>query len=158
MDNFNSILSELYHLLTSLYNDFPIYKDISKEDFLTIFNSYKKIINPSMIKLAYHKKKLIGFFISIPNYNNKVYNLTLPNIIKVLCTKHKPKEYVMLYMGADPEYKGLGSSLAYSIINELKESKLPSIGALARDGKVTQHYANDLIDNVYEYVLLEREL
>ena len=158
MDNFNSILSELYHLLTSLYNDFPIYKDISKEDFLTIFNSYKKIINPSMIKLAYHKKKLIGFFISIPNYNNKVYNLTLPNIIKVLCTKHKPKEYVMLYMGADSEYKGLGSSLAYSIINELKESKLPSIGALARDGKVTQHYANDLIDNVYEYVLLEREL
>ena len=26
----------------------------------------------------------------------------------------------MLYMGADPEYKGIGSSLAYSIINELK--------------------------------------
>ena len=158
MDNFDSILSDLYHLLTSLYNDFPIYKDISKEDFITIFSSYKKIINPSMVKLAYYKKKLIGFFISIPNYNNKVYNLTLPNIIKVLCTKHKPKEYVMLYMGADQEYKGLGSSLVYSIINELKESNLPSIGALARDGKVSQNYANDLIDNIYEYVLLEREL
>ena len=35
MDNFDSILSELYHLLTSLYNDFPIYKDISKEDLKT---------------------------------------------------------------------------------------------------------------------------
>ena len=61
---------------------------------------------------------MVGFFISIPNYNNKVYNLTLPNILKILTIKHKPKEYIMLYMGVEPEYKGLGSSLVYSIINE----------------------------------------
>lgn len=158
MNNFNEILEELYFLLTELYNDFPIYKNISKKDFVTTFSSYKKIINPSMVKLAYFKDKLIGFFISIPNYNNKVYKLTFSNIIKILSIKHKPKEYIMLYMGVDKDYKGLGSSLVYSIINELKESNLPSIGALARDGKVSQNYAKDLIEKQYEYVLLEREL
>lgn len=158
MNNFNNILEELYYLLTNLYSDFPIYKNISKEDFISVFSSYKKIINPSMVKLAYKKNKLVGFFISVPNYNNKVYNLSLTNILKILCTKKKPKEYVMLYMGVDQEHKGLGSSLVYSIINELKESNLPSIGALARDGKVSQNYAKDLIETQYEYVLLEKNL
>lgn len=156
--DFDSILEDLYTLLTKLYKDFPIYKHINKEDFISIFKSYKKIINPTMLKLAYYENKLVGFFISIPNYNNKVYNLTLPNILKILTIKHKPKEYIMLYMGVEPEYKGLGSSLVYSIINELKESNLPSIGALAKDGKVSQNYAKELIDKQYEYVLLEREL
>lgn len=158
LKKFNELLEELYYLLTDLYKDFPIYKHLSLEDFKTVFKSYKMILNPKMVKLAYYDNKLTGFFISVPNYGNKVYQLTLPNIIKILKEKNNPKEYVMLYMGVDQKYLGLGSSLVYSIINELKESSLPSIGALARDGKVSQNYANDLIDTKYEYVLLERNI
>ena len=50
---FYECLSELYALITSLYNDFPVYKDLSKADFIEVFKSYQKIIDPSMIKFAY---------------------------------------------------------------------------------------------------------
>ncbi len=158
MENFETTLKELYYILTDLYSDFPTYKYLSEEDFVRIFYSYKRIINPNMIKFAYYNNKLVGFFISIPNYQNLVYHLNLINIIKILKLKKKPKEYIMLYMGVDKEHKGLGKALVYTIINELKNSKLPSIGALEKDGKVTQNYAKDLIEDKYEYVLLERHI
>lgn len=158
MDKFERILKELYILLTKLYSDFPIYKHLSEEDFINIFKKYKKIMNPEMIKLAYYNNKMVGFYISIPNYNNLVYNVNIINLIKILKIKKKPKEYVMLYMGVDQEHRGLGKAIVYSIITELMKSKLPSIGALARDGKVTQNYVEELIKDRYEYVLLERKL
>ena len=158
MDEFERILKELYILLTKLYSDFPIYKHLSEEDFINIFKKYKKIMNPEMIKLAYYNNKMVGFYISIPNYNNLVYNVNIINLIKILKIKKKPKEYVMLYMGVDQEHRGLGKAIVYSIITELMKSKLPSIGALARDGKVTQNYVEELIKDRYEYVLLERKL
>lgn len=64
----------------------------------------------------------------------------------------------MLYMGVDREHRGLGKALAGSIIEELKKSGLPSIGALARDGKPTQKYGESHIEKQYEYVLLEQSL
>ena len=115
-------------------------------------------MNPEMIKLAYYNNKMVGFYISIPNYNNLVYNVNIINLIKILKIKKKPKEFVMLYMGVDQEHRGLGKAIVYSIITELMKSKLPSIGALARDGKVTQNYVEELIKDRYEYVLLERKL
>ena len=158
MDEFVNNLKELYGLLTELYSDFPIYKHLSEEDFVKIFSSYKKIMNPEMIKLAYYNNKMVGFYISVPNYNNLVYNVNLINLIKILKIKKNPKEYVMLYMGVDQEHRGLGKAIVYSIMTELMKSKLPSIGALARDGKVTQNYVEELIKGKYEYVLLERNL
>ena len=158
MDEFERILKELYSLLTELYSDFPIYKHLSEEDFINIFKKYKKIMNPEMIKLAYYNNKMVGFYISIPNYNNLVYNVNIINLIKILKIKKKPKEFVMLYMGVDQEHRGLGKAIVYSIITELMKSKLPSIGALARDSKVTQNYVEELIKDRYEYVLLERKL
>lgn len=158
VEDFSKILEEMYFLLTSLYRDFPIYKDLELEDFLKTFESYKYIINMSMIKFAYFEDKMVGFFISVPNYGNKVYHLNLNNIIKVLKFKKKPTEYVMLYMGVDKKHAGLGGALVYNIIKELKDNKAKSIGALARDGKVSQKYAEDLIENKYEYVLLERKV
>ena len=72
--------------------------------------------------------------------------------------KNKPKEYIMLYMGVDKKHVGLGKVLVYSIIQELKKSGLPSIGALMRDGKITRNYVKEIIENKYEYVLLELQL
>lgn len=158
MNNFESYLKDLYYLLTKLYSDFPIYKHLSEKDFMNTFNNYKKIINPEMVKFAYYNNKIVGFYISIPNYNNLVYNLNLINLIKVLKIKKKPKEYIMLYMGVDQDHRGLGKAIVYSIIEELKKNNLPSIGALARDGKITQSYVEEMIDNRYEYVLMEEKI
>ena len=43
-------------------------------------------------------------------------------------------------------------------MKELEQNQLPSIGALARDGKVTQTYASEDITSIYEYVLMEHSL
>lgn len=156
MNKYDEIIESIYYLLMDLYQDFPIFKNVELNDFLEVFKSYKSIINPSMVKLAYYENKLVGFFISVPNYNNNVYNLNLFKILKVLKTRKKPKEYIMLYMGVDQNHKGLGKAIAEAIMNELKVSGLPSVGALTKDGKLTQNYVSELIEERYEYVLLER--
>jgi len=154
-EEYDEIIDDVYTMISRLYSDFPIYKDVSREDFKELFKSYKQIMNMSMTKIAYYDGKAVGFYISLPNYGNKVYHLHPVNLMKILRLKKKPKEYVMLYMGVEPEHRGLGKALVYSIMKELEDNKLPSIGALARDGKITQHYAQEDIKDVYEYVLME---
>ncbi len=155
---YDKCIGEVYDLVTNLYSDFPIFKDVGREDFLKLYKSYEKIINMDMVRMAYYKEKAVGFYISIPNYHNIVYHLTPLNVLKILKQRKKPKAYVMLYMGVDQNHKGLGKALVYSIVEELKKNNLPSIGALAHDGKINQNYAKEKINSRYEYVLLERKI
>ena len=111
-----------------------------------------------MTKIAYYNDKAVGFYISIPDYSNRVYHATLLDLPKIMNIKKSPKQYVMLYMGVRPQHKGLGKALVYSIMQELAKNNLPSIGALARDGKTTQKYVSEEVTGVYEYVLLEKVL
>lgn len=157
-EDFDSCLDDVYRMVTELYSNFPVFKNVSQEDFKKVFTSYKQIMNMSMTKIAYYQDKAVGFFVSVPDYGNIVYHLNVVNLLKILRLKKKPKRYVMLYMGVEPAHLGLGSAMVCSIIKELKINALPSIGALARDGKVSQKYAFDLATKVYEYVLLEREI
>ena len=156
--NFDRILDSVYDMIMELYSDFPIFKSLSREDFKEIYSSYKLIMNMSMTKIAFLEDKAVGFFISIPDYGNAVYHTNLFSIPKILKTKKTPEQYVMLYMGVLPEHKGLGRTLVYSIMQELSRNGCPSIGALMRDGKLTQHYASEIVTEVYEYVLLEYNL
>ena len=156
--DFDKCMKEVYKMVTDLYSDFPIYKNVKEKDFLEVFSSFKKIINMDMVRMAYFKGEPVGFYISVPNYNNIVYHLTPVNIAKILKIRKKPKDYVMLYMGVEKGHTGLGKALVYSIMLELMESGLPSIGALARDGKINAKYASEMIDSTYEYVLLGKEV
>ncbi len=159
MKDFDKVIRELYELISVLYSDFPVFKNVEYEDFAAIFSDYRYILNEEMVKMAYFDKKAVGFFVSVPDYGNKVYHLNNPlNLFRILSIKKKPKSYVMLYMGVDKEHRGLGKALVGSIMEELRQSRLPSIGALARDGKVTQNYGKEHIEDKYEYVLLEKEL
>ncbi len=158
-EDFDKVIKELYQLITKLYSDFPIYKPVSYEDFAEVFSDYRYIINMSMVKMAYCNKEAAGFFVSVPDYGNKVYHLgSFGNLLKVLSLKKKPKRYVMLYMGVDAKHKGLGKALVGSIMEELRISGLPSVGALARDGKITQKYGEEHIEQRCEYVLFEKAL
>ena len=157
-EDFDKCMSEVYDLITKLYSDFPIFKNLKKESFLEIYKSYKKIINMNMVRMAYFKGQAVGFYISVPNYNNIVYHINPINILKILHQRKHPKGYVMLYMGVDSNHRGLGKALVYSIVEELKKNNLPSIGALAHDGKISQNYAKEKINSRYEYVLLERSI
>ncbi|MBP5553276.1 MAG: hypothetical protein J6X94_00230 [Lachnospiraceae bacterium] len=157
-EDYDKVIDEVYRLITELYSDFPIYKNLSKEDFYEVFKDYKTIMNMSMTKMAYYEGKAVGFYISIPDYGNRVYHAGLFDIPGILRTRKHPDRYVMLYMGVDQNHRGLGKALVYAIMKELMQSGLPSIGALARDGKVTQDYASEEKTDIYEYVLLKHEL
>lgn len=154
----DQVVSELYHLISELYQDFPIYKSISKEDFADYFIKYRQVIDFRMVKMAYYKRTAVGFYISLPNYHNRVYHLSsLSNLLQILWLRKRPKQYVMLYMGVHPEHKGLGKALVQSIIEELRVNGCTGIGALQRKGKVTQHYIEELIEERFEYVLMKKE-
>ena len=100
----------------------------------------------------------MGFFVSVPDFGNTVYHLrNLKNLCRVFRIKKKPHRYVMLYMGVHNDHHGLGKALVGSIMEELRISGLPSIGALARDGKITQKYGENHVEHCYEYVLLGKE-
>lgn len=147
-DEWDDVISVIYDLISRLYSDFPIYKQLSREDFCKHFDSYKLIVNFDMVKMAYYEDKAVGFFISIPNFSNAVFHTkNILNLFKILKIRKSPKEYVMLYMGVDYEHKGLGKAIVQAILDELKRNNLPSIGALQRDGKVTQKYVEEKIDS-----------
>ncbi|MBP5679213.1 MAG: GNAT family N-acetyltransferase [Bacilli bacterium] len=156
--DFEKCMGEVYDLITVLYSDFPVFQNIKKERFLKIYQSYKSIINMSMVRMAYYEGKAVGFYISIPNYYNLVYHLNIINLFKIMRIKKHPKGYVMLYMGVDQKHRGLGKAMIYSIVQELKKQKVPSIGALTHDGKISQNYASEVIESRYEYVLLEKSI
>ena len=159
MDEWDETISHIYHLIMDLYSDFPIFKYVSEKDFIEYFMSYKKIVDLSMIKVAYYHDEMVGFFISVPNYHNLVYHTNkLTNLFKILKIRHKPQEYVMLYMGVNSNHHGLGKALVMSIIQELSRHNTKSIGALMKDGKVTQTYVLEKVLDTYEYALYERKI
>lgn len=157
-DTFDTIIGDVYRMITELYRTFPIYKDLDEENFKEMFKSYKTIMNMDMTKIAYYKGRAVAFYISIPDYGNTVYHLNPVNIFKLLKTRKKPDKFIMLYMGVEKEHLGLGAAMIYVIQEELKRRGVPSIGALCRDGKVTQYYESCLITDTYEYVLMSKEI
>ena len=158
MDEYEESLAEVYRLLMDLYSDFPIFKSISKDDFLANFMSYKSVINPSMVKLGYYNGKMVGFLISFPNFSNLAYHLNPVNLAKIFYIRNHAKEYVSLYMGVDREHHGFGRALAYALIQELNQNHASNITALMHDGKVTQKYAKERINDTYEYALMIKKV
>lgn len=156
---FDTTLQEVYQLLVELYQTFPVYKPIAREEFISLYSYLKPLINYSMVKMAYYQKQPVGFFISIPDYGNTVYGtLTPSDYLRILLTRRRPKSYVMLYMGIDASHHGLGKAMAEAIKQELQLSGVPSVGALIREKNINRHYFQELIDYEYEYVLLKKVL
>lgn len=156
---FDETISQVYDLLIELYQHFPAYSYITKEEFSSLYSYLKWIIRYNMVKMAYYKGKAVGFFISIPNYGNVVYGkMSLWDYIKLFHIRKHPKEYVMLYMGIDASHKGLGKAITEAVKEELQKARTPSVGALIRKGNINRDYFSKLVDYEYEYVLLRKEL
>lgn len=157
--NFDQTLHEIFSLLIELYKDFPAYKRISEEEFCKLFGYFGAIVDYDMVKMAYYDNKPVGFFVSIPDFGNTVYGKPYPHrLLKILSIKKSPLSYVMLYMGVDPNHRGLGKALTEAIRRELKEKHVPSVGALIRSENCNRDYVAQLIDFEFEYVLLKRTL
>ena len=156
---FHKTLREVYSLLIELYSDFPVYKRITEEEFCRMYDYLRHILNYSMVKMAYFEGTPVGFFISVPNFGNRIYGRLDPlKMIRIFLEKRKPHSYVMLYMGVDQNHRGLGKALAEAVREELKTQHVPSVGALIREGNCNKDYMDQLRDFEYEYVLLEKTI
>ena len=158
-ETFFKALNEIYDLVTELFSDFPTYNHIEREDFIEIFKDFKSIIDYKLVKIVYYDGQAVAFSLGIPNYNNIIYRkLKLKDIITILHRKRKSKDYVLLYMGVKPEHKGLGRPLVYEMSEFIKNKKSTAIGALQGEGRKTNEYAKDKIQDIYHYCLVGKTL
>ena len=156
---FDKDLVAIYRLITKTYRHFPMYTDISLQQFVSMFGYLKYVLNYSMVKLLFKDEEAVGFIICVPDFGfDSVGKLTIAKFLRIINKKKNPKEYVILYMGVDGKHLGTGSALAEDIKNELCKNGSTSIGALILEGKVTGLYYSDLFTGKSKYVLLERNL
>ena len=155
-------LRRVYRLLSDLYSDFPVFKFISEDDFCRYMQRMAPIIDFSMVLLAFRREEMVGFFIALPNYGNLVYRTDpigrFRTILRLFSAKKKAKEYILLYLGAHRDHPGIGAALGYRMMEEIRRRKAKSIGALIRQGKVTEGLFEDLIERKIEYGLFAKDL
>lgn len=152
-------IRDVYRLVIRLYSDFPVFSYLSEEDFCALFATYKILLDFSMVKLAYFGGEAVGFFIGMPDYQNRLYGSVTPlTLLYVLAKRIRSRRYVMLYLGVDPQHRGLGKAITQTIIENVHHKRAESIGAFIRRGKITEDYVKEQKQGVYEYVLLEKSL
>lgn len=157
--DWDRMISEVYTLLIKLYSDFPVFSHITEEEFKEMYKSLKTILDFSMVKLGYKNGKLVGFFISVPDYRNRLCgNIGLPEILFMLKNRIRCDNYILLYIGVDEKHLGLGSALSQAIFEELRKRSASSIGALIKKGKVSEKYFDKKILYQREYLLFEKQL
>lgn len=157
---FSSNLKEIYSLLIRVYSGFPLFKKIEEDEFFQLFQGLRHILDLSLVKLVYKERRLVGFFISVPDYRNLTHQKITPWIfLKLLRIRHsRLKKYVLLYMGIDPGHPGLGSAMAELIRQELEMKEASSVSALFHEGKISGRYYKELAVDQYEYVLFKKEI
>lgn len=154
-DTFDGQLRLIGSMILDLYSKFPTYKKIENEEFYELYKDLKKIVDYSMIKLAYFNGEMVGFFVAIPNYGNSI---NTKNYTKIILKKFQKKEYILMYLGVKKEHLGLGRALAECMKEELKSNGASSIGALIKKGNANKAYFKELIKQEYNYVLFSKNI
>lgn len=158
-DTFDASLHEIYHMIMSLYSDFQTFAPITEAEFRTLYAGMKYAADYDMVKVAYQNGKAVGFFVTLPNYGNAACGRMTPAKLLHFCkTKHHPRDYILLYLGAEPTHLGLGKALSECILRELCDRQAVSVGALIRKGKVTGGYFSQLVQAQYTYALYEKAI
>lgn len=157
---YKSSLKDIYHLMTEICKDIPIYKEITEEQFLALFSGWKSMLNLKLVKLVYRESRLVGFCAALPNYGNLRIGggHTLPESLRISHTRRKSKEYILLYMGSDKKHSRVNFMLSTSIQKELKERQGSLTGAVLPKDEGMESSFSGLAENTYRYVLLTTQL
>lgn len=157
--DWDGTVGEVYKLLIKLYSDFPVFSHITETEFKELYKSLKTVLDFSMVKLGYKNEKLVGFFIAVPDYRNRLCgNIGLSEILYLLKNRRRCENYILLYIGVDEKHLGLGSGLSQAMFEELRKKRASSIGALIKKGKVSEKYIDKKIIGQREYILLEKRI
>jgi len=158
-ETFDRSLREIYRLMISLYSGFQTFSHITEDEFCAMYSPMKFAADYNMIKIAYYNGKAVGFFVTLPNYGNASGGrLTPSKLWRIFKVKKAPEDYILPYLGIEPEHLGLGKALSECLLREVCQKQTCSIGALIRKGKVTGSYFSQLIEEQYTYALYEKKL
>ena len=117
------------------------------------------ILDFSMVKLGYKDGKMVGFFIAVPDYRNRLNGkIGLSELLFLLKNRRKCDNYILLYIGVDEKHLGLGSALSQSMFESLRKRGASSIGALIKKGKASEKYIDKKILYQREYLLFEKDM
>lgn len=156
---YDKAIKEIYHLLITLYKNFPVYHEISEADFVKHFEGFRYILDYKFVKLVYYENEPVGFTIGVPDYGNKLYGpISIGKLVALALHKIRSRNYIILYMGVKAEHYGLGNAMAQIMIKNLWKKRATSVGALIKEGKSTQGYAKERMIRSNTYVLLEQDL
>ncbi len=152
-------LSEIYALLMLTYKNFPAYKPLTEGEFLKLFGKIGTIADFSMVKLAYFKGELVGFFISVPNYGSTLLGrINVIKLMQFLYKKKHAKNFIIMYVGVKKGHAGLGTAMAELIKKQILARQLTCTGALIQEGKVTARYFGSDIERKITYELFSKDL
>lgn len=147
-------------MLQERFRTFPVFKGITDEEFMDIFENLKLILNLRYTKLAYDSLgNFVGFLIAVPDYGTQLTKETLSKkeVLKVLLTKQVTQKYVIMYMAVQEHHEGLGSALVYALIQEFKRYRIQSISSYIHEGKVSGTYVISSILDQNEYAYYQRK-
>lgn len=158
IETFDFYIKEIYSILINLYSGFQGFKYITSTQFSMLFEDLKKVLRMDMVYVAYRDNEIVGFFVMVPNYGTILNNLSMWNMVKLLEYKRNPKEYVMLYLGANSRGMGLGSVFAEIGKQKMQKYNCTSITALIHEGNESGRLYENLRTNKYNYVLMSLDL
>lgn len=156
--NFEIYLQDIYTLITNLYSNFPIYKNISKEDFIQMYKEYNKIADFNLVKIVYFEEQPVGFMLGLPDYSNLLYNLNTKNKMKIFFKKIRTKRYVSLYIGVERKHIQLSRYFIYETIRFLWFKNSTIVNALISSQKPNTNYAAQKIIGKNRYCLFEKKV
>lgn len=114
--NFENETLKLWKLYNSSNESNWGFVPLTKNEFFAMASDLKKMIPKDLILLAEHKKELVGFFVSIPDYNQVFKKMKngkfLPwGVFKFFWYKSKISKARILILGVDSSYRNQGIDL-----------------------------------------------
>lgn len=156
---FDTVIRTVHELITKLYFDFPGYKPITVDEFVSIAQSFRPILDYHFVKFAYADQEPVGFVVGFPDYGNLLYRpQTTITRIRIGIRKIRAPRYIIMYLGVLPEHTGLGKALVRPLVISALLRGARTIGALALVNKVTAGYGAHMIKRQFHYGLFEKRL
>lgn len=153
------VMREIHGLLHELYHDFPVFKAVRFEDFAAVFGDLRRIVDLSMVTMAYHRGEAVGFLVAVPDYGPGLTSGPVAGrLLTLLRHRYRSPRYVLLYLGAQARYPGLGAAMTAAFVGRVVRRGAAAVGALIHQGTITERYAAELVTARSEYVLLRRDL
>ena len=156
--HWETTIRDVYRMIVKLYSTFPGFSPIGEEEFIKTFSGLKMILDFSLCRMVYWDNRAVGFAITIPDYGTFLNDIRIWKLPKLLWKRCHSRRYIVLYVGVEPEHKGLGIAMTQDLIQDFAVKRAVAVGALIHKGKVTQGYAADLIEKQSHYWLFEKNI